>query len=253
MGDENLDIQLLDYITGHLSDAEQARVRARIEGDESHRAYYEQFQVSYLQQRWYFREQLIREKKARRYRRRRIRATRYAALLAASIALFFGARAYRVAVLDREEKVVTTSKEIVPGTLKAKLMVDAGHVISLGDRTLDMIEIDGGGQISVKIPGNIDYRGNETKVSRARNHVLIIEKGGEYTVTLEDGSIVQLNSASTLSYPVVFTGDERRVRLSGEAYFRVTPGKDAPFIVEVEDLCIRVTGTEFNVNTHKKN
>jgi ferric-dicitrate binding protein FerR (iron transport regulator) len=251
MEEEEIDVQLLDYITGHLSAEGQARAREWIEKDEACREYYEQFHVGYLRQRWYFREQLIRgnRERARGYAGKRRRVARYALLVAASVVLFLGSLVYRAGVTGRGEGV---GEAIVPGTLKAKLMVDPGRVISLGDDVAGIIEIDGGGKVLMKARGSIDYRGNEARSSRVQQHVLMVGKGGEYSITLEDGSVVQLNSASTLSYPVAFTGDERRVRLSGEAYFRVSPG-DAPFVVEVGDIRVRVTGTEFNVNTHKKN
>ena len=59
-----------------------------------------------------------------------------------------------------------------------------------------------------------------------------------------------MNSASELKYPVRFDGNERKVYLSGEAYFEVTKDTERPFYVVTEDVQIRVYGTEFNVNTH---
>ena len=65
-------------------------------------------------------------------------------------------------------------------------------------------------------------------------------------VTLADGSVVRLNSGSTLTYPPVFPGDERRVVLQGEALFEVTPG-ETPFVVASDKAEVRVLGTVFNV------
>ncbi|MDR2129765.1 MAG: FecR domain-containing protein [Odoribacteraceae bacterium] len=256
MRGEPFDIQLLDYITGHLADAEYERMREWIEEEEAHRDYYERFYLEYLRQRWYFRARLIREKGRRRYAIRgwRRRVARYVIPLAASVVLLLGVFwGYQSGMWERGPgPVVATSGDIVPGTLKAKLMVDEEQVIPLDDNTSDVVEI-AGVQPFVKTPGNIDYRGNEERSLYVRHHLLIVEKGGEYAITLEDSTFVQLNSASTLGYPVVFTGNERRVKLSGEAYFRVKSNQEIPFIVEVGDISIQVTGTEFNVNTHKKN
>lgn len=68
--------------------------------------------------------------------------------------------------------------------------------------------------------------------------------------TLADGSEVTLNRHSTLSYPARFTGNERRVRLKGEGFFKITPNKDKPFIIEVDEVLVRVVGTSFNVREH---
>lgn len=78
---------------------------------------------------------------------------------------------------------------------------------------------------------------------------LKIPRGGEYEVALSDGTIVRLNSASSLKYPVVFGKEHRKVELTGEAYFRVS--KDTvPFLVQVGDMTVKVYGTTFNINSH---
>lgn len=68
-------------------------------------------------------------------------------------------------------------------------------------------------------------------------------------VVLSDGTQVTLNAGSQLVYNAPFTGGERRVRLSGEAWFNVTPDAQMPFFVETDDLVIRVVGTDFNVRS----
>ena len=68
-------------------------------------------------------------------------------------------------------------------------------------------------------------------------------------VLLSDGTQVTLNAGSRLTYIQPFTGDERRVKLSGEAWFDVAPEAQFPFIVETEELIIRVIGTAFNVRS----
>lgn len=60
-----------------------------------------------------------------------------------------------------------------------------------------------------------------------------------------------MNSASELKYPVRIVEKERKVCLSGEAYFEVTKDSDRPFYVVTEEVQVRVYGTEFNVNTHQ--
>jgi len=74
--------------------------------------------------------------------------------------------------------------------------------------------------------------------------------GQRYTVTLSDGTMVQLNSHTTFTYPTIFTEAERKVELSGEAYFTVAKDAEHPFIVNSEDLDTKVLGTEFNVRNY---
>lgn len=70
-------------------------------------------------------------------------------------------------------------------------------------------------------------------------------------ITLPDGSHIHLNSGTVLQYPVVFARDARRVKLSGEAMFEVTPDARKPFIVETFASDIQVLGTRFNVLAHR--
>lgn len=72
-------------------------------------------------------------------------------------------------------------------------------------------------------------------------------------VKLPDGSIVMLNSNSTLSYPAEFDGKQREVKLLGEAYFEVTKDAKHPFIVNTPyQASIKVYGTKFNVEAYAK-
>lgn len=67
------------------------------------------------------------------------------------------------------------------------------------------------------------------------------------TDTLPDASVVTLNKNSSISYTSSFSGKERRVKLKGEAFFNVTPDKKKPFLIDVQDVTVRVVGTSFNV------
>lgn len=71
-----------------------------------------------------------------------------------------------------------------------------------------------------------------------------------FTIILDDSTEVTLNANSQLSYPVKFLGETRRVTLKGEAYFKVKKGSK-PFIVNTDDISVKVYGTEFNINTNR--
>jgi len=68
---------------------------------------------------------------------------------------------------------------------------------------------------------------------------------------LPDGTQVWLNAASSITYPVAFTGKQRNVKISREAYFEVMQDKEKPFVVEVDGgMPVEVLGTHFNVNSY---
>jgi len=67
--------------------------------------------------------------------------------------------------------------------------------------------------------------------------------------TLPDGSVVTLNKNSSITYPEKFKTDTRSVTLKGEAFFNVTPNKNKPFQIQVNDVSIKVVGTSFNVRS----
>lgn len=78
-------------------------------------------------------------------------------------------------------------------------------------------------------------------------NTVIVPRGGVYQLTLADGSVIWLNSDSRLRYPVSFTGREREIYLSGEAYLSVKKNEKQPFIVSTKLGKVKVLGTEFNV------
>ena len=67
--------------------------------------------------------------------------------------------------------------------------------------------------------------------------------------TLPDGSVAVLNKHSELSYPARFKGKTRKVKLRGEAFFNITPNKEKPFIIDVNDVQVKVVGTSFNIRS----
>lgn len=84
-------------------------------------------------------------------------------------------------------------------------------------------------------------------------HTLEVPRGGEYLLTLADGSYVWINAESKLKFPTRFEENERRVYLEqGEAYFLVAANDEQPFFVEVENMKVKVVGTEFNVMAYSE-
>lgn len=140
-------------------------------------------------------------------------------------------------------------KPIVAGSSKAILVLANGSDVVLTDSPVrDTLLLENGSQI-VQEGGKVSYQGVE-KGMPSMSNTLRVPRGGNYIVTLDDGTVVYLNSVSELRYPVQFAENERKVYLSGEAYFEVAKDSARPFYVETDHLNIQVYGTVFNVNTH---
>ncbi len=91
--------------------------------------------------------------------------------------------------------------------------------------------------------------GNDTAALTQVN-TIVTPKGGQYRVQLSDGTEVMLNADSKLEFPVGFTGHQRRVKLTGEAYFAVSKNKAKPFIVSAAGQEVQVLGTKFNISNY---
>lgn len=77
-----------------------------------------------------------------------------------------------------------------------------------------------------------------------------VPKGEKQQVIFQDGTRVWLNSDTKLKYPVEFSGDQREVKLEGEAYFQVKKNSKKPFFVRMRNLSVKVTGTSFNIKAY---
>src|SRR5690606_94907 len=100
--------------------------------------------------------------------------------------------------------------------------------------------------------GSLSYQIQDAEKITKLNSYNILEtpRGGQYKLLLPDGTSVWLNSSTTIRFPVEFAGMERRIELSGEAYFEVTPNKAKPFIVVTPEEEVEVLGTHFNVSAY---
>ena len=136
---------------------------------------------------------------------------------------------------------------------KAKLILATGEHLYLENMEQNISIKDFGVKITKDslnntLYYNIDSLG-EGNVPVEYNQ-LIIPKGGEFSLKLADGSIVWLNSESTLKFPVQFTPTCREVYLEGEAFFEIEKNEHAPFIVHSGDKTVTVLGTRFNVSAY---
>jgi len=140
---------------------------------------------------------------------------------------------------------ITTPENILPGGNRATLMLGDGRSIDLSAEKNGIVVVDGikYADGSVVMNEQIDH----TTIEQAQ---LRTPKGGQYEITLPDGTRVWLNAASTLTYPTKFSGYAREVTLEGEAYFDVMKHPEKPFIVNTAKQRVEVLGTTFNINAY---
>lgn len=140
---------------------------------------------------------------------------------------------------------------IVPGGNKATLTLSNNKVIVLNNAANGVLANLGSSNVRTVHNAELVYKNNPDNTTSAIDenaiNTLSTPRGGQYQVVLSDGTKVWLNSASSISYPVAFTGNERRVKLTGEAYFEVAKNKDKPFYVSMNNVQVRVLGTHFNI------
>ena len=143
-----------------------------------------------------------------------------------------------------------TGQEIVPGTSRAVLTLAGGEQVCLQEgkpveKRLEAMEVE-------QKEGVLSYqtvRPVQENAEAVGYNMLATDRGGEYQLVLSDGTRVFLNAVTSLKYPVVFGGGERRVELDGEAYFEVAADSARAFVVEVGDMEVEVYGTSFDVTT----
>lgn len=155
-----------------------------------------------------------------------------------------GAYLWQQPVSTQKPPVIAhTIHDIAPGTNKATLTLADGSIIPLDSAGNKVI------QPGIQQQGSaLLYDGDAAEVSY---NTLTTPRGGQFQVQLPDGTKAWLNAASSLRYPTVFTGSERKVTITGEVYFEVMKQAEKPFKVIVSDLSeIEVLGTHFNVNAY---
>lgn len=134
------------------------------------------------------------------------------------------------------------SRDILPGSNRAILTLSNGQQVELNNATSETIK---DGILSIKNnDGQLSYK----DAGIVAINTMSTPAGGQYKLTLSDGTKVWLNAASSITYPTAFTGKTREVSVSGEAYFEVAKNQQQPFIVKAGEDAITVLGTSFNVN-----
>ncbi len=154
------------------------------------------------------------------------------------------------------QKIVQTNKtvqpkhDLLPGVNKAVLKLADGSSIILDSTGKGVIANQGNVKIIKNQNGQLVYTVDGVVSNSILYNTLEIPRGGQYKIVLPDGSNVWLNAASKLKYPVQFVGSERRVEVSGEAYFEIAKNPLKPFKVQLEKMEVEVLGTHFNIKAY---
>jgi ferric-dicitrate binding protein FerR (iron transport regulator) len=186
--------------------------------------------------------------KVLQHRRQRIVSFRKVFRYAAAIMLIGGVGTYLwLQRSPQSAPQIVHSQEVLPGSNKAVLTLSDGSTVAL----------DSAGK-QVILQGNTNIHQNNGQLfyipgasgSGISFNTLTTPQGGQFMLTLPDGSRVWLNAASSLRYPTAFNSVDRTVELKGEAYFEVAPAT-APFRVRAGQMQVEVLGTHFNVMAYQ--
>lgn len=161
-------------------------------------------------------------------------------LVAFSIGIYFYFYSRDTSINADSREVNIAQSPVVPGANRATLTTEAGETIVLSEAHSGLIVGD-----------TLIYEdGSAISTLKTSFATLNTPRGGQYAVTLPDGTKVWLNASSSLRYPTRFTGTDRRVFLTGEAFFEVAHNIDQPFIVDTDLQTLKVLGTVFNINAY---
>jgi transmembrane sensor len=159
---------------------------------------------------------------------------------------------YQKAAIPKDTIAAVKAMDIAPGTNRATLTLSNGTVVVLDSVKKGSIGTEGNVEVSKKDDEMIVYKTTNaaTQFSGIEYNVLTTPRGGQFAVSLPDGSKVWLNAVSSLKYPTVFKNDQRIVELNGEAYFEVSKDASRPFVVVSGGTNVQVLGTHFNINAY---
>lgn len=243
-----------------LSADEEAEFNRWVDSDESHRRYFERISLRWNDrdrikvdvEEQYSRFCLAVENIDRQARRRRKLWTLRIAAAATAVFLVAGFIAYYV----RGNSDMSLSPEIASVPADTTLYGGQYACLILADGSTVNLDEETDGNNATLAEGNVTVDGSEISLAAdnasdaEQINTLFIPRGGKYSLRLADGTRVWLNARTTLKFPTAFCRTERRVELTGEAYFEVAKDAAHPFIVATDRGDVRVYGTEFNVRAY---
>jgi transmembrane sensor len=199
---------------------------------------------------------LINEEPAVNTARRRWQISAAAAvilIISAGTYFMFSTKSSNQGIVNVTSTKHQLANDIAPGGNKALLTLANGSTIILDSAANGTISQQGNIKVQKLDNGLLTYTVNGKQVTEndeAFYNTISTPRGGQYQVTLADGTKVWLNAASSIRFPVMFTGAERKVEITGETYFEVVKNKTMPFKVKTATSEVEVLGTHFNVNAY---
>ena len=250
---------ILSYLREDISEEEMSRLRVWLDENERHQRLLEELRdkdvlqreigeyVSFdTSRRWGQLKEVMEEP----VRKGRSLLKVWGAVAAVVVAFVGGLLYWQMTGSPQPEVKQVAIARIEQGGMRAVLITETGQQVVLQGLKDTCLNITGTETLNIREDGSLKYSLSALS-SMSEWHALRIPKGGEYKIVLDDGTEIWLNSASELKYPAHFVGNERRVQLTGEAYFQVARNEAAPFIVETRDMDVKVLGTSFNVSVYE--
>lgn len=151
---------------------------------------------------------------------------------------------------QRGAEIAANVPDIQPGREGAILTLSDGRQVVLDSLGNGVVAIQDGTEVVLDKNGLAYSQAASSNAAPVYN-TLTTPRGREFQLTLPDGTRAWLNAASSLQYPIVFTGNERRVMVTGEVYFEVAANSSKPFKVVTGETEINVLGTNFNINAYE--
>ncbi|WP_158797265.1 FecR family protein [Pedobacter sp. L105] len=173
--------------------------------------------------------------------------------IAASILFFLSFGAYFLVNKKEQLQIAHYKNDILPGHNQATLTLANGQKIILGKGLSGTLAQQGNTLIVINGKNTISYNAMDKKANVAISYNTLSTVVGEqspYPLILADGTKVWLNAKSSITFPVAFTGKERMVKITGEAYFEVAHNSAHPFRVIVKNQTVEDIGTQFNINAY---
>ena len=244
-------------INHSLTEDEEQLLSQWLNESASHRRYFDEAKRYYLEGSGFKENKTDTERAWRTLRNKGLkvnkRNSRWIVSLSVAVVAIFLIVTFLLPSKKIENKLVKSNKvELIKhGTNRATLILDDGSVLDIASsQNLQLTE----GGSDIKIEGTkLQYTGKSSAPQEIKYNTLSVPRGGEFFLQLADGTKVWLNSETILRYPVQLIGNERRVELTGEAYFEVARNEKVPFLVESGGQTVKVLGTEFNISSYTEN
>lgn len=249
---ERIEILIAKYFVNQITEQEALELKTWIKQGNNKEIYREYINVNYAVEASKAKESaqkthqnlsvLLRKKKRRSQFLRSF--LKYAAIIVATSLLSYG-------ILQKHTESELTIDSLPINQNEVTLTLNDGSVKEINIAQETKLKSTEGETIGIQVGNEIIYNNKVDESIPCEKNTLSVPYGKSFKVTLHDGTQVQLNAGSTLTYPQKFAENTpREVTLEGEAYFVVSKDKSRPFIVNTQNIGIKVLGTQFNISAY---